>query len=239
MPEESVRVNFGKPFPIFPLREVVVLPHAVIPLFIFERRYRQMIEDSLDGPGQIAMAVYEPDADPEDTHPIPPIKPAVCLGQLVQHEHNPDGTFSILLQGICRAKIVDEHPPDAQRLYRAATLSPLDTHDDHPPDLDDIQHQVHSLLASERLSQLEPVRRLREQLDERDEPLEAPVFFDIMALSLLSMIDASALRYRLLAEPDPSARARLIERELTSLSATVAAADQQFDPDAPKGISWN
>ena len=47
MPEETtVSVNFGRPMPVFPLSSVVLLPHGVLPVNIFEDRYRQMVSDA-------------------------------------------------------------------------------------------------------------------------------------------------------------------------------------------------
>jgi hypothetical protein len=56
--EMSIRVNFSRPLPLFPLPQVVMLPQQITPLHIFEPRYRQMVDRALDGAGQIAMAKY-------------------------------------------------------------------------------------------------------------------------------------------------------------------------------------
>lgn len=120
----QVRVNFGKPFPIFPLDGVVLLPHAMLRLYIFEPRYRQMIEHVLDGSGQIAMGVFEGEAWRESYQENPPIRPAVCVGQIVEHARQHDGTYHVWLQGICRAIVREEHLPEGSRLYREALLEP-------------------------------------------------------------------------------------------------------------------
>ena len=66
MPDEvSIRVNFNKPIPLFPLDSVVLLPQQVMPLHIFEPRYRQMVDEALDSVGQIAMAVIDKGDLPE------------------------------------------------------------------------------------------------------------------------------------------------------------------------------
>ncbi len=257
--QDSVRVNFSKPFPLFPLTDVSLLPHAVIGLFIFERRYRQMLEHVLDTHGQIAMAVYDHDADASSADANPPIKSAVCVGQVVQHRRNADGTYNILLQGVCRASISKEFPPPNEqdsylqlddtgnihdtgepRLYRSAMLEPLDAASDIPPEqLEVIHDDVVNMLEHGAIAELEPIRKVRDHIHDRDDELSPVVFFDLMALSLFSIVDARDLRYRLLSEPDTTSRAEFIKRELLELNATIAAADQQFDPDAPKGVSWN
>jgi len=55
---EAIRVNFGRPMPVFPLPDAVLLPHAIQPLHVFEQRYRQLVNDCLDGSGQIAIAAF-------------------------------------------------------------------------------------------------------------------------------------------------------------------------------------
>jgi hypothetical protein len=41
--------------PVFPLPGVFLFPGQIMPLHVFEPRYRQMIEDSLDGPGRLVI----------------------------------------------------------------------------------------------------------------------------------------------------------------------------------------
>ena len=50
--------------PLFPLPRVWLFPYVVLPLYVFEERYRQMIEDSLDGPGRIVLGTVEQGASP-------------------------------------------------------------------------------------------------------------------------------------------------------------------------------
>src|SRR5262245_50474069 len=102
---EVIRVNFSKPMPLFPLPDAVLLPHAVQPLHIFEPRYRKLIEDVLDHAGQMAMATFRGENWKLDYHGTPPLRPAVCVGQIVHHDALSDGGHNILLHGVCRAKI--------------------------------------------------------------------------------------------------------------------------------------
>lgn len=122
--ETEVRVNFGKPMPIFPLGAVTLLPHRVMPYLIFEPRYRQMVEDAIDGPGQIAVAVFEGDAWRKDYMGTPPIREVVCVGQITRHQKLPDGRFHIALQGVCRARIVEEFLPEAVSSHSGTETRP-------------------------------------------------------------------------------------------------------------------
>lgn len=242
----QVRVNFGRPFPLFPLDGVVLLPHAMLRLFIFEPRYRQMVEEVLDASGQIAMGVFDAEADAAPGDAGPPIKPAVCVGQIAQHERLPDGTYRLWVQGVCRARVVEEIPPDAHTLYRQAVLEPLESGDDDDGHdaavLVEERDRLLSLIRSEPLSAVASVKRLVDQLDEQTggiDTLPTGVLLEVVALSVVGALDEPRVMYRLLAEGDRVERARIIERELLGLCGLLTHAEKQWDPDAPKGISWN
>lgn len=240
---ETIRVNFSKPHPVFPLSGVTLLPHAIAALYIFEPRYRQMVEDVLDTTGQIAMATYD---DREDeggaSDSAPPIRPVVCLGQIVQHERHPDGTYHIFLHGVCRARVVDEilpEPTDPEgKPYRRAILEPMHS-DEEADQLDDQREQLTALLESERLACLPAVQQVRKQIASGFDVLPTQVLMDVVALSLLSVVDEQKLRNALLEEPSAAERANLMIRELRRIDHTLRLAELQFDPEAPKGISWN
>ncbi|MEZ5962886.1 MAG: LON peptidase substrate-binding domain-containing protein [Planctomycetota bacterium] len=99
--------------PVFPLAGVFLFPGQLLPLHIFEPRYRQMIEDSLDGTGRLILA-----APCEDRTPLPqgPCLPAVCgLGEIVKHHRLPDGRFLIWVLGVVRVRATEV---ESDRLYR-------------------------------------------------------------------------------------------------------------------------
>jgi Lon protease-like protein len=103
--------------PIFPLPEVVLLPGAVLPLHIFEPRYRAMTAAVLSQGGILAMATLVPEAGAAPLGGIlPAVYPVVGIGEVVAHEELPDGRYNLLLRGIARAWITEELPPD--RAYR-------------------------------------------------------------------------------------------------------------------------
>lgn len=230
---ETVRVNFGKPIPIFPLGQVTLLPHAVLPLHIYEPRYRQMIERVLDGSGQLAMAVLDQDAWAPDAAP-PAIKPAVCVGQIVQHERLIDGRYNILLQGVCRARVEHEEPPAHGRLYRQAVLRPIDVSEFDHAELESERQRLRWMLTETPLMRLCAASKVAECLSRDDAPTAA-----VLELIGVTLLTDDGVRYRLLEEGDPTVRAALIEDELDRLRALLARAERQIDPAAPKGVWWN
>src|SRR6201986_4186242 len=83
---------------LFPLPNVVLFPRAVLPLHIFEERYKVMTADALSGDRQIAMALHKPGCE-TDFDGRPPTEPVVCVGTILSHERLPDAKYNFLLQG--------------------------------------------------------------------------------------------------------------------------------------------
>jgi Lon protease-like protein len=108
--------------PIFPLPDVVLFPHTMLPLHIFEPRYRQMVQDCLAGDKRLAMGLLKAGWE-KDYYGRPPIHAIAGAGEIVQHEELPDGRFNILVRGTMRIGITAELPPDlAYRVVRAKPL---------------------------------------------------------------------------------------------------------------------
>lgn len=245
---DEVRINFNRSIPVFPIAGVVLLPHAIQPLHIFEPRYRQMVSDCLDSAGQIALAcpamngpnggglAHGCTSGPAsgDEHDHPALRPAVCVGQIVQHQPLPNDRHYILLQGVCRARLMKVFAPDEERLYLTARLDPLEPAYDTPPLLGDARHMLRNLLSGPRLQRMRNAHKIMTWLE--DEEISTHILLELVGSMLLSDCD---LQYRLLAEGRPQRRADLIETELRTLDRLVGVADRQPYRDWPKGVSWN
>jgi len=107
--------------PLFPLPNVFLFPGCVMPLHVFEPRYRQMVEDLLDGPGQLVMGTLAQAPDAQLSAP-PPVRPIAGIGEICRHERLSDGRFLIWLFGLGRVRI-REVPSD--RLYRRVAIEPF------------------------------------------------------------------------------------------------------------------
>ncbi len=117
--------------PIFPLPDVVLFPHTLLPLHIFEPRYRQMVKDVLDEDRRLAMALLRPGWE-NDYYGRPRIYPIAGLGEIVQHEELADGRYNILLRGTMRISIITEVA--SEKPYRTARVRPLpDRYPDQNP----------------------------------------------------------------------------------------------------------
>jgi Lon protease-like protein len=104
---------------LFPLPDLVLFPHAMQPLHVFEPRYCEMLSESLAADQLIAMATLTGGiaamADDE-----PPNASTVCLGKIISHAEVEDDRHNILLVGMRRARIVREI--DAGRPFRMADV---------------------------------------------------------------------------------------------------------------------
>lgn len=250
--ENSIRVNFARPMPLFPLAGVSLMPHAVLPLHIFEDRYRQMVADALDASGQIAMAVYAGRAEDwaADDEGRPRLRPAVCVGQIVQHHRLPDGRFNIALHGVCRARIlreIDDGPEgedgsdeaDANdggggRLYRSALLEPVGIAPVDESRLEALRSRLSHALSETSLADFHEAGSVLRHLRNAEVPTSA-----ILEFVSFSLVADAELRYGLLAEGDVFRRARLIESELGQVRGLLDRARLQSAVERPKGVNWN
>ncbi|MFQ5707174.1 MAG: LON peptidase substrate-binding domain-containing protein [bacterium] len=91
--------------PIFPLPSVVFFPKTFLPLHIFESRYRQMVEDAVNGSNRIAMALLK-DGWENDYFGNPEVHSVGCVGEIQLSEKLADGKYNIMLYGLSRVKIV-------------------------------------------------------------------------------------------------------------------------------------
>lgn len=107
---------------VFPLTGVMMLPGTVLPLHIFEPRYRAMVEDAQEGDKIFGMIQpYTPQNDnrgpqPEAENSAPDLYKVGCAGFMEKCEKLPDGRFFVQLRGVNRFRFFEELP--LQRGYR-------------------------------------------------------------------------------------------------------------------------
>jgi Lon protease-like protein len=155
--------------PIFPLPNVVLFPHTLLPLHIFEARYRQMLADCLAGERRLAVVLLKQGWE-ADYYGRPPVCSVAGAGEIVASEGLPDGRSNVLLKGLGRIMIEGEIPsPKPYRIARASWLQDVyrsGSEGDLASGVDRLRH-----LCGELVSQLpEPVPALLEILTQRDSP---------------------------------------------------------------------
>lgn len=110
--------------PVFPLPNVVLFPQVMLPLHIFEPRYRQMIRDAQSkAPSVIGMALLRGNWQ-EKYEGNPEIFPIGCAGEMIRVNPLPDGRFNILLQGIREYRITEEIFTESYRQAKVEWQAP-------------------------------------------------------------------------------------------------------------------
>jgi Lon protease-like protein len=90
--------------PVFPLEEVLLLPHGQLRLNVFEPRYLNMVDDCLGGERMIGMIQTRPGGDRQR----PDLAAIGCLGRLTRFAETSDGRYIITLTGVCRFAVGQE-----------------------------------------------------------------------------------------------------------------------------------
>lgn len=93
--------------PLFPLPNVVFFPKTSIPLHIFEPRYRQMIQESLEEARMIGMVLLKEGWE-EGYAGNPPIQTIGTVGEIVRCKTFDNGTFTLILQGLSKFAVQEE-----------------------------------------------------------------------------------------------------------------------------------
>ena len=109
--------------PAMTLRGTVLFPKAMMPLRIFEERYKHMLRDVLSGQRMFAIVCERENVSDEEAVSEPPFGMAT-VGLIRVSKKNDDNTFFVLLQGLQRVKIrgiVREEP------YRVLQIDPFET----------------------------------------------------------------------------------------------------------------
>lgn len=174
------------PVPVFPLPEVFLFPRQELKLHVFEPRYRQMIEDLLDGPGRLVVGTLaEPplpekdiamgevlDREPE-TDETPPMLPVAGLGEVCGHRRTPDGRYFVRVLGMGRV-VIREVASD--RLYRKVTFEPLEETPSSPADAVRLRKPL-----------LEAIQSRSEQVLELGDEMPTSLLSDILSVQILSV----------------------------------------------------
>jgi uncharacterized protein len=131
---------------LFPLPNVVLFPQVMLPLHIFELRYRQMTAEALAGDRLIAMTLLKPGWE-SDYEGRPPLYPIACLGRIVADQQLEDDRYNILLRGLQRIRILSEVTND--RLFRTARVRLLkEVPVADPAREDDFRHRLSLILST-------------------------------------------------------------------------------------------
>ncbi len=197
---------------LFPLPNLVLFPHVVQPLHVFEPRYCDLLSECLQGDRLIGMATLVPGWE-GDYDGRPPISPNACLGRVIVHHGLEDGSHNILLAGVARVEVTRElASPKSFRSAQAILREDRCDENDAP--------RVRRLLGKLRnvIGQLVPfVPDARQQLDEL---LEREIPLGTLTDLIAYLVDVDlAEKLILLGEDNVVCRAEILAKRLAALSS--------------------
>jgi Lon protease-like protein len=211
-PQEAPGASSFSSVPLFPLPGVVLFPRAVLPLHVFEERYKTMMADAVRGDRQIAMALLRPGWE-RDYYSKPVIDPVVCVGRILSHERLPDGKYNLLLQGQARARVVREN--NSTTPYRVAELEPLAETEAPVTDMEAEHERLTRLFRTAMLGSTPVGRQFRTLLAAGELRTQ-----DVADLVAFNYIEDVPLKQALLADGDVLRRVR---RTIDALEAAQPA----------------
>jgi Lon protease-like protein len=117
-------IKIPKEVPVMTLSQTVLFPQAMMPLFIFEPRYREMLSNVLEEDRIFAVAAL--DDREEDSETLETPCNIAGVGVIRACKQNPDGTSNLILQGLARVEIesiVCEEPYRCARIHQVMSES--------------------------------------------------------------------------------------------------------------------
>ncbi len=215
--------DFTGRVPLFPLPDAVLFPHVLMPLMIFEPRYREMLADTLAGDGLIAMALLQPGWEETYETKASEIHPMVCLSQIKSSELLPDGRYQVVLEGLARGLVLDEE--DTTKPYR---IGRVELRPEMPSTLssrDRLKRQRELLVGFQQLAVGCEFDHVFHNSLDADLPLGG--LCDVLAHSMPLAPDTAQ---SILEEPDIAVRAELVLEELRNCIGTQAGRPSVFPP---------
>lgn len=203
---------------LFPVPNLVLFPHVMQPLHVFEPRYRDLLRDAMRDDHLIAMATFVPGWE-RHYEGRPPLGPVACLSRIVASKSLGDGSHNLLVVGMRRVRLLRELPPTKR--YREAevevcedTLPTAQTQRCH-----DLGHELREALAH-LLPDFPQAREQLEQLLHGDIPLG--VLTDVIAYALDLPI---AQKEALLAETCVFRRAQTLLDQVSAIAFARSEGD--------------
>lgn len=213
--------------PLFPLPNAVLFPGTVVPLHLFEPRYRALGDYCIEHERVFALATLAPGYESE-YEGKPALRDILCLGEITAERRHPDGRWDIALKGVTRARVVRENL-EAQP-FRMAQVEILE--DVRDPGALRIAERVRAAVVqvTNYLPALWPV--LSPQLLEANTP---GALADVIAGTF---VEDPTLRYLLIRELNDKARLLMVEDVLAQVLVDVSIrASKEMGTKTPRELN--
>lgn len=185
----NLQIKIPAILPVMTLSDAVLFPQAIIPLHIFELRYRAMLQDVLNHDRLFAIATLDKSeskdlADKEAPHPI------ACVGIVRACVADSNGTSNLVIQGVARIQleqVLSESP------YRKALVQQIKSEDTNPQEtLKELQANLLSLISVQRKLGAKIPKDVIQFLATLTKPE------DVLDLAIHSLCPSTELRLKLL-----------------------------------------
>jgi len=206
---------------VFPLPNLVMFPHVMQALHVFEPRYRALFEEAIDDDRLVALGVLAAGWE-DDYEGRPPLRSTACLCRIATHQRTEQGTYNVLVLGVRRLKLMRELPP--KKLFRVAEAELLD----------DVQPETAGLAAAELQQRLlaafkAAMPRIPDAYEQLDQLLGSQITLGMLADIVAYTIDLGLdVKMRLLQECDVIRRTQLL---LEAIAARPRPTGRTFPPD--------
>jgi Lon protease-like protein len=168
-------MNIPSRIPAMTLRDVVLFPQAMLPLRIFEDRYKKMLTDVLNQDRIFAIVAERDQTLTDDQLDEPPFEVATA-GLIRVSKENEDGTSFVMLQGLSRVRIrsINDEGP-----YRILKVEPLETIIEK--DTKEYRNKIYDALVQNKLLGGEVSKDILDYLETIEDDV---AFIDLAAFTL-------------------------------------------------------
>jgi len=208
---------------IFPLPNLVMFPHVMQALHVFEPRYRALFEEAIEDDRLVALGVLASGWE-NDYEGRPPLRPTACLCRIATHQRTTEGTYNVLVLGVRRLRLIRELPP--KKLFRVVESEIIDDLEPEGQGTDAAVALQQELLAAFKRA----MPRVPNAYEQLDQLLGSQITLGMLADIVAYTIDLGLeTKVQLLAESDVLRRARLL---LEAIAARPPSRPRRpFPPD--------
>ena len=192
-------IRIPREVPIMVLPNAVLFPHSLLPLHIFENRYRQMLSHCLTGERMFSVALAKTGI--REPKGVEDLRSVAGVGLIRACVGNENGTSNLVLQGLARVRILDwtqEEP------FRIAEIELIESRISNAIEADALGEKVKELCVRIQQLGLPLPPNLLEQMHQIDSP---EILADVVGAAFVSEL---APRQQLLESPDVAERLRLL-----------------------------
>ena len=212
---------------LFPLPNLVMFPHVLQPLHIFEPRYCDLLEAALADDRLITMAVLAPGWE-SDYEGRPALCPMACLGRVTTYHRLEDGTYNLLLLGLQRVRLVRENEP--KKIYREAEVAVCD--DSYPVCAKPVGRILQQKLRDAFVHVLPMLPEAHEQMDQL---LATDISLGMLTDVISFMLEIEIVhKERLLAEANVHRRAEMLLEHLDGIAKGQTGQDCSANTFPPR-----